>query len=119
VDSVQGSCYRRILTYLIPLRLLRGHLPSRELMERFPDLDGLFAPFTGALRKGDIAAFDKALEKRERRLAELNLWLVLEKASELCIRGLFRRVCVVLVSLPRIARRSTFSSFSFTLSVDG
>lgn len=101
---------RRILTFLIPLRILRGHLPSRELMQRFPVLDELYAPFMvraeyssrvlfaeadsvqAAIRTGDIASYDRALEKWERRLVELNLWLTLEKARELCVRGLFRRV---------------------------
>ena len=61
-------------------------------MERFPVLVDLFMPFISAIRKGDIAGFDRTLESRERRLVELNLWLTLEKARELCMRGLFRRV---------------------------
>lgn len=77
---------------MIPLRILRGHLPSRELMQRFPILDELYAPFIDAIRTGDIPAYDAALDKWERRLVELNLWLTVEKARELCMRGLFRRV---------------------------
>lgn len=84
----------RILTYLLPLRILRGHLPSRELMQRFPVLEEIYAPFISAIRAGDISAYDTALDKWERRLVELNLWLTLEKARELCLRGLFRRVWV-------------------------
>ena len=83
---------RRILAYLIPLRLFRGHLPSRELLERFPVLDELFSPFITAIRKGDIQSYDASLDRFERRLVDLNLWLTLEKARELSIRGLFRRV---------------------------
>ena len=92
-------CYRRILTYLIPLRILRGHLPSTELLSRFPDLDELYAPFISAIRKGDIQSFDAALDKFERRLVDLNIWLTLEKAREICIRGLFRRVYVIQLTL--------------------
>ena len=88
-------CIRRILTYLIPLRLFRGHLPSRELLERFPVLDDLYSPFIAAIRKGDIRSYDATLDQYERRLVDLNLYLTLEKARELCIRGLFRRVYVV------------------------
>jgi hypothetical protein len=83
---------RRILTYLLPLRILRGHLPSQELIHRFPVLNELFAPFITAIRTGDISGYEAALDKWERRLVELNLWLTLEKARELCLRGLFRRV---------------------------
>ena len=83
---------RRILTYLIPLRLLRGHLPSRELLERFPVLSEVYSPFIDALRKSDIKAYDLALYKWERKLLEMNVWLVFERARELVMRGLFRRV---------------------------
>jgi hypothetical protein len=61
-------------------------------MYRFPILADVFAPFITAIRTGDIAAFDSALALREPRLIELNLLLTLEKARELCLRGLFRRV---------------------------
>ncbi len=80
------------MTYLIPLRMFRGHLPSRELLDRFPVLDNLYSPFVAAIRTGDIQSYDASLERSERRLVDLNLWLTLEKARELCIRGLFRRV---------------------------
>lgn len=96
------SNQERILTYLLPLRILKGHLPSAELMQRFPVLQELFAPFISAIRLGDIAAYDRALEKWERRLLELNLWLTLEKARELCLRGLFRRVWVATNKATRI-----------------
>ncbi len=82
------------MTYLLPLRILKGHLPTDELLQRFPVLKELFTPFISAIRAGDIASFDSALEKWEHRLLELNLWLTIERARELCIRGLFRRVYV-------------------------
>lgn len=91
---------RRILTCLVPLRILRGHLPSKILSDRFPVLDELFSPFITAIRTGDITAYDTALDHWERRLVELNLWITIEKARELCIRGLFRRVYVFSHSLP-------------------
>ncbi len=86
---------RRILSYLIPLRILRGHLPSQELLDRFPDLNEVYGPFVGAIRKADIKAYDVALYKWEKKLLELNVWLVFERARELVMRGLFRRVWVL------------------------
>jgi hypothetical protein len=64
------------------------------LLDRFPLLKELFSPFIVAIRIGDLKAYDNALEVWETRLLELNLWLSLEKARELCLRGLFRRVYV-------------------------
>ena len=60
----------------------------------------MFSPFIQAVKTGDIRAYDAALDQFERRLVDLNLYLTLEKARELCIRGLFRKVYVfVLVSM--------------------
>ena len=72
--------------------MFRGHLPSKELLQRFPVLEDLYSPFIMAIRTGDIRSYDASLDRFERRLVDLNLWLTLEKARELCIRGLFRRV---------------------------
>ncbi|KAI0080873.1 hypothetical protein K474DRAFT_1682360 [Panus rudis PR-1116 ss-1] len=106
---------QRILTYLIPLRILRGHLPSRELLDRFPVLDDLYSPFIAAIRKGDIRAYDETLDRFERRLVELNLWLTLEKAREICIRGLFRRVWVANERSTRIP----IENFHVALQISG
>ncbi|KAI0677262.1 hypothetical protein C8Q78DRAFT_1001890 [Trametes maxima] len=96
------SNLERILTYLIPLRMFRGHLPSRELLQRFPVLDDLYTPFITAIRLGDIRTYDASLDRFERRLVDLNLYLTLEKARELCIRGLFRRVWIAAEKSTRI-----------------
>ena len=88
------QCSRRVLTYLIPLRILRGHLPSEELLERFPLLSEIYSPFITALRTANLRAYDEALYRWEKQLLELNVWLVFERARELVLRGLFRRVLV-------------------------
>ena len=72
--------------------MFRGHLPSKELLQRFPVLEDLYSPFINAIRTGDIRSYDASLDRFERRLVDLSLWLTLVKARELCIRGLFRRV---------------------------
>ncbi|KAG6850189.1 hypothetical protein H0H93_016617 [Arthromyces matolae] len=106
---------QRILTYLIPLRILKGHLPSPELLQRFPILNELYSPFIKAIQVGNLAGFDWALEKYERELVDLNLWLTLEKARELCVRGLFRRVWVATEKSTRIP----VSMFTSSLNISG
>ena len=92
-DTLLLSCeQRRILTYLIPLRILRGHLPTPDLLSRFPVLAEIFTPFINAIRKGDVRAYDVALERWSTRLIEAGLWVVVERGRESCLRGLFRRV---------------------------
>lgn len=61
-------------------------------MDRFPALKELFATFIVAIRVGDLKNFDAALDRCEGRLVDLNLWLILERAREFCMRSLFRRV---------------------------
>ena len=67
-------------------------MPTPALLKAYPALENLYSEFLFAIRKGDIEAYDKALLRLERPLIDLNLYLMLEKARELCIRGLFRRV---------------------------
>ncbi|KAJ3490722.1 hypothetical protein NLI96_g1203 [Meripilus lineatus] len=75
-------------------QILRGHMPSRELLSRFPMLDDLYAPFIAAIKSGNIRSYDSTLEHFERRLVDLNLYLTMERAREISIRGLFRKVWV-------------------------
>ena len=49
-------------------------------------------PFIHAIRSGDVQAYDRALEQNEQKLLELDLWLTLEKARELTLRSLFRKM---------------------------
>ena len=81
-----------ILSYLIPLRLLTGHLPSRELFERFPELSVVYSPFTNAIREADLKSFDEALLKWEKWLIDHKVYWLFERARELVLRGLFRKV---------------------------
>lgn len=96
---------RRILTHLVPLRILKGHLPNAGLLIRFPVLNELYAPFVNAIRSGDVSAYDRALETKENILVAMDLWLVMERAREVCLRGLFRRVYVLSPS-PFLAHES-------------
>ncbi|KIP04891.1 hypothetical protein PHLGIDRAFT_108948 [Phlebiopsis gigantea 11061_1 CR5-6] len=105
----------RILTYLIPLRVLRGHLPSQDLLSRFPVLDDLYSPFLEAIKRGDIVSYDAALEHLEHRLVQLNVLLTVERARELCLRGLFRKVWAVSDKSTRIA----IADFHMALRLSG
>jgi len=81
-----------ILTYLIPLQMLRGRLPSRVLLSKFPRLEQLYTPFVLAIRSGDVKRYDSVLAWGEQHLVSLNVWLCVEKAREICVRGLLKKV---------------------------
>lgn len=85
---------RMILQFLIPCRLLRGTLPSKRLLSRFPRLTALFSPFVTAIRKGDVQSYDATLGAPaiERALVQNGIYLAVERAREICLRGLLKRV---------------------------
>ncbi|KAH8834378.1 hypothetical protein DL96DRAFT_1580361 [Flagelloscypha sp. PMI_526] len=111
----ESSNQRRILTHLIPLRLLKGHLPTQELLERFPVLYELYEPFVKSIRSGDVSGYDRALEEKEHLLLGMDLWLIMERAREVCLRGLFRKVWKVSPTPTRIP----ISSFQTALRLSG
>ncbi|QRV92356.1 hypothetical protein RhiJN_20374 [Ceratobasidium sp. AG-Ba] len=84
-----------ILTYLIPLRLCRGVLPSEALFTRFPRLGELYSVFVAAIKSGDLRAYDDALTWAERRLTDMGTYLTVEKAREVCMRELLRKAWIV------------------------
>jgi hypothetical protein len=113
---------RRILAYLIPLRMLKGNLPSALLLSRFPNISTIYTPFINAIRAGDVQGYDRALEENELKLLDLNLWVSVEKARELCLRGLFRKVYVPLAFISALIldefRRCLYPFPSSWLAVD-
>lgn len=90
-----NSLNRLILNYLIPLQLMRGKLPSPGLLHLFPRLQELYTPFLKALRAGNVTEYDAMLDWAEPRLVEMGVYLAVEKAREICMRGLFRKVYVL------------------------
>ena len=82
-DILTGRICRRILTCLIPLRILWDHITSKILLDWSPLLDKLFSPFITAIRTGDIIGYDTALDHWKHHLVELNRWITIEKAHEL------------------------------------
>jgi hypothetical protein len=83
--------HRLILTYLIPLRLLRGLFPSPALLSRYPRLEETFTPFIQAIKAGDVREYDERLEWAQPRLVGMSVYLVVERAREGCLRGLFKK----------------------------
>jgi hypothetical protein len=89
--TVANASLRLILTYLIPLRLLRGLFPSRALLARYPRLDETFTPFIESIKSGDVREYDERLEWAQPRLVGMSVYLVVERAREGCLRGLFKK----------------------------
>ena len=86
-----GGNRRRILQYLVPVRMLSGSLPSSGLLEQH----GLVREFAGAaaaIRTGDLEGFDAALRDNFDGFVRAGTYLLMEKMRSLVHRALLRRV---------------------------
>lgn len=83
-----------ILRYLVPCRLLRGIILNDSVLNTFPKLSILYGGFIRAIRNGDVRSYDSILEtaSMERGLVQIGTYLAIERAREICLRGLFKRV---------------------------
>ncbi|UNI23657.1 COP9 signalosome (CSN) subunit [Purpureocillium takamizusanense] len=85
----------RILTYLIPCRLLTSHvLPTKKLLEPFPRLQDLFLPLAQCIRQGDLRQFDIALQHGEDVFVRRRIYLTLERCRDIALRNLLRKVFI-------------------------
>jgi COP9 signalosome complex subunit 12 len=86
---------RRILTYLIPTRLLTSHkLPSSSLLAPYATLRKLFGPLVQCIRRGDLAGFDAALASHEDAFVRRRIYLTLERGRDVALRNLLRKVYI-------------------------
>ncbi|KAK3329315.1 protein CSN12 [Apodospora peruviana] len=84
-----------ILTYLIPCHLLTTHtLPSQKLLEPYPRLQRLFAPLAQCIKKGELHAFDLALQDGEDEFVKRRIYLTLERGRDIALRNLLRKVFI-------------------------
>ncbi|KAK0657289.1 protein CSN12 [Cercophora newfieldiana] len=84
-----------ILTYLVPCHLLTAHtLPSKKLLEPYPRLQKLFLPLSQHIRKGELHAFDLALQEGEDEFVKRRIYLTLERGRDIALRNLLRKVFI-------------------------
>jgi hypothetical protein len=81
------------LTYLIPCRVLTTHtLPTAALLAPFPTLTRHFTPIFTAIKHSSLSGFDAALRSAEPFLVRRRVYLTLERARDIVVRNLFRKV---------------------------
>lgn len=86
---------RKILTYLVPCRLLTSHkLPTEALLEPHPKLQQMFLPLARCIRRGALHDFDVALQEGEDAFVKKRIYLALERSRDIAMRNLFRKVFV-------------------------
>jgi hypothetical protein len=90
---------KRILNYLIPVKLVRGRLPSQKLMEKYEMTE--FIPLVMALRMGNLRTFNDTLYRFQdqfirRGTFRRGTYLLLEKCKTICYRNLFKRIFTIM-----------------------
>jgi COP9 signalosome complex subunit 12 len=95
LTHILTSTNRLILTYLIPCHLLTTHtLPKEELLEPYPRLQKLFRPLCNSIKKGELHAFDLALQEAEDEFVKRRIYLTLERGRDIALRNLLRKVFI-------------------------
>lgn len=69
-------------------------LPSAQLLSPFPRLQRLFLPLAQAIKKGDLHAFDVALQSGEDVFIKRRIYLTLERGRDIALRNLLRKVFI-------------------------
>lgn len=90
--EINNEFIRVILKFLLPIRLMRGKMPSRLLFERYPKSRHLYSQLVQSIKAGNVRTFDMRLDKVGPILIRQGTYFAVEKARSLAIRQLFRKV---------------------------
>jgi hypothetical protein len=109
---------KRILRYLLAVKLLRGHLPTQALLQKY-DLKE-FVPLVQGIRQGNLLIFNNGLLQYQDLFIRRGTYLLLEKCKTVCYRNLFKRVHLILgkhqIPLDQVAR--TFKWLGMPIDLD-
>ncbi|GAB5566492.1 PCI domain-containing protein 2 isoform X1 [Prionailurus iriomotensis] len=89
---------RMILIYLLPVKMLLGHMPTIELLRKYHLMQ--FAEVTKAVSEGNLLLLNEALTKHETFFIRCGIFLILEKLKIITYRNLFKKVWFVRRHLP-------------------
>mmetsp|Transcript_29980 Transcript_29980/g.71414 ORF Transcript_29980/g.71414 Transcript_29980/m.71414 type:complete len:413 (-) Transcript_29980:49-1287(-) len=95
-DNCEPSATRNkalILKYLIPVQLLLGILPTRELLRRHK-LE-IFEGIVGAMKTGSIKMYNECMDRYQEVFIQAGTFLLLEKLKQSVYRRLLRKVAAV------------------------
>lgn len=71
--------------------MLIGKFPSREYLQRY-DLEDTYWGIVDGCIKGDLAAFEREIDKNMQVFIQSGVYFALEKLRYLTIRNLFKKI---------------------------
>ncbi|XP_063533478.1 PCI domain-containing protein 2 homolog [Cydia strobilella] len=81
---------RLILTYLVPVKMLLGFMPARDLLQKYDLMQ--FWDLVSAVKNGDLRGIDRVMEEHETFFIRAGIYLIVEKLKITAYRNLFRKV---------------------------
>ncbi len=111
---------RRILEFLIPVKLRLGRFPKRRLLEKYGLLQ--FATLAGAIQTGDLRVFNEAVREHQEFFVRKGIFLIIDQCKIYVYRNLFRKVHNVHKSLEADAKKANqvpLASFQTALALSG
>ncbi|KAG9510705.1 PCI domain-containing protein 2, partial [Fragariocoptes setiger] len=85
---------RLILIYLIPVKMLLGHMPTLLLLRHYKLME--FEPIKRAVIAGKVGDLDSALESNSAFFWKYGIYLVLEKLRIIAYRNIFKKVAIAM-----------------------
>ncbi|RXM36918.1 PCI domain-containing protein 2 [Acipenser ruthenus] len=89
-DKSSQKNKRMILIYLLPVKMLLGHMPTNQLLRKYDLLQ--FADVTKAVSEGNLMLLNDALAKHEAFFIRCGIFLILEKLKIITYRNFFKKV---------------------------
>nr|SVE93014.1 EOG090X06A5 [Moina brachiata] len=85
---------RLVLIYLIPVKMILGHLPAPGLLQKYDLLQ--FLDVVTAVREGNLLRLNQALSTHESFFISCGVYLILEKLKVITYRNLFKKVTLLM-----------------------
>ncbi|KAJ9576957.1 hypothetical protein L9F63_006483 [Diploptera punctata] len=85
---------RSILIYLIPVKMLLGHMPRKAVLEKY-DLTQ-FLDVVEAVKQGNVLQLNKVIQQHEAFFIKCGIYLLLERMKIITYRNLFKKVYLLM-----------------------
>uniref|UniRef100_A0A8C2QMB7 PCI domain-containing protein 2 n=1 Tax=Cricetulus griseus TaxID=10029 RepID=A0A8C2QMB7_CRIGR len=85
---------RMILIYLLPVKMLLGHMLTIELLRKYHLMQ--FSEVTKTISEGNLLLLNQALAKHKTFFIRCDIFLILEKLKIITYRNLFKKVNLLL-----------------------
>lgn len=85
---------RLILIYLVPVKMLLGYIPSKQVLEKYDVMQ--FWDLVQAVCQGNLRRFDELMEHHEEFFIKCGIYLIVDKLKIIAYRNLFRKVYLIM-----------------------